>query len=566
MAKSFAIVGGMVFLLLSIAPIPTKHFALLRTVAAGIGGGVFTAGYCVAKADEKREQEIATEKAKIEEDAEFEREQAFKDKLAIAESQREVLVIEAKQKEAARIQVAIADYVDDVRDAYIAVQDGKGRLDRCSLSQQRSPDVNQPSPDDDETEETEAGDVEEPKVIDEGESFAAKKAKLIKLIEGHEGSWIGQLMQKPLLVYGDMGSFKGHFVGFLSLCRYYLRGHQIFSIADPHFHQNEGACWKYLLKLGVPGYGAHHNYKAVGEQLEAMYARFATRTLKDKPYTSIWDEVTGYAFEEGTKEPAKKLIQKVIADPRKANECPILIGHANTLASLGGSEGFSKSRDRGIIQLELYSDSENKPLFKGTLSGIKNADGEFIDAQKVSIAAEWIRPEWVYNLFNSGEESVQALDCAAKQEQQFARPNNRGEFLELARKWLNDVYEVEVENTSDTTPWDEVPEVRSEVEPEVREVPRCKESGDFSSNTSILPEDVRSTALSNILRLLSEVGSASDEVIRLIPVNPDMAVWRGIQLLGKSVTAVSRDIFNTGTGGAKFNQAKFWYEELKKLN
>ncbi|MEG4419398.1 GIY-YIG nuclease family protein [Microcoleus sp. LAD1_D5] len=85
-------------------------------------------------------------------------------------------------------------------------------------------------------------------------------------------------------------------------------------------------------------------------------------------------------------------------------------------------------------------------------------------------------------------------------------------------------------------------------------------------NGAILPEDVRSIALSNILRLLSEAGSASDEVIKLIPVNPDMAVWRGIQLLGKSMTAVSRDIFNTGTGGAKFNQAKLWYEELKKLN
>lgn len=81
-----------------------------------------------------------------------------------------------------------------------------------------------------------------------------------------------------------------------------------------------------------------------------------------------------------------------------------------------------------------------------------------------------------------------------------------------------------------------------------------------------IPEDVRSIALSNILRLLSEAGSASDEVIQLIPVNPDMAVWRGIQLLGKSVTAVNRDIFNTGTGGAKFNQAKSWYEKLKKLN
>ncbi len=31
--------------------------------------------------------------------------------------------------------------------------------------------------------------------------------QLLKLIEEHEGAWIGQLMQEPLLIYGDMGSY-----------------------------------------------------------------------------------------------------------------------------------------------------------------------------------------------------------------------------------------------------------------------------------------------------------------------------------------------------------------------
>lgn len=565
MARSFAI-GGMVFMLLSIAPIPTKHFALLRTVAAGVGGGLFTAGYCSSMADEKREQQVAEEQAKIKEDEDFEREQAFKDKLAIAESQREVLVVEAKQKEVARVQVAVADYVDDVRDAYVAVQDGKGRLDRCSL--------NQPSSDNNEAEETETEEAkeregEEPQkveVIEEDRSLAAKKAKLLKLIEDHEGGWIGQLLQKPLLLYGDMGAFKGFFANFLALCRYHLRGHRIISIADPHFHQNKDECWKCLIKLGVPGYGANQDYFAVGAQLEAMYTRFATRTLKDEPFTSIWDEVTNYSCEEGTIEPAKKLIRKIVSDPRKANESPILIAHDNTLVSLGAGEGFSKARDRGIIQLELYSDSENRPLFKGLLSGIKNENGEFVDAQKVSIAAAWIRPEWVEKLFSVQDETIKIQPEVRLDDQQTPTVNTHQHFLDQARKWLDDVYEVEVKSTSDTTPWDEVPEVRSEVNPEVRKVPYRKDSSGFSSDISILPEDVRSTALSNILRFLSEAGSASEEVIKLIPVNPDLAVWRGIQLLNKSMTAVSRDIFNTGTGGAKFNQAKTWYEELKKLN
>ena len=565
MAKSFAI-GGMVFLLLSIAPIPTKHFALLRTLAAGIGGGVFTAGYCAVRTDEKREQEIALEQAKIKEEEEFEREQAFKDKLAIAESQREVLVVEAKQKEVARVQVAVADYVDDVRDAYITIQDGKGRLDRCSLNQHSSGSDETQEIETQEAKERKDGEPEEVKVGEEDRSLAAKKTKLLKLIEEHEGGWIGQLLQKPLLLYGDMGAYKGYFVNFIALCRHHLRGHRIISIADPHFHQNKDACWKCLINLGVPGYGANQDYFAIGAQLEAMYTRFATRTLKDEPLTSIWDEVTNYSCEEGTIELSKKLIRKIVSDPRKAKESPILIAHDNTLVALGAGEGFSKARDRGIIQLELYSDSENRPLFKGLLSGIKNTEGEFVDAQKISIAADWIRPEWVEKLFSVSDKTVEIQSQAETKNQQTPTVDTKQHFLDQARKWLDDVYEVEVKNTSGTTLWDEVPEVRSEVKPEVREVPHCKESGDSSSNTSILPEDVRSTALSNILRLLSEAGSASDEVIQLIPVNPDMAVWRGIQSLGKSMTAVSRDIFNTGTGGAKFNQAKFWYEELKKLN
>ena len=178
--------------------------------------------------------------------------------------------------------------------------------------------------------------------------------QLLKLIEEHEGAWIGQLMQEPLLIYGDMGSYKSYFAAFLARCRQYLRGHQIISIADRHFHQNRDECWEYLLKLGVPGYGAHHDYFAVGEPLNAMYSRLAVRTLKDSPLTSIFDEMTGYAQEEGTQEPASKLTRPTGGDPRKAKESPIFIAHKNTKAAFGGGQGFSKSINTGVIYLELF--------------------------------------------------------------------------------------------------------------------------------------------------------------------------------------------------------------------
>jgi hypothetical protein len=569
MASPFAIgsatIGGMVFMLLSIAPVPTKQFALLRTVAAGIGGGMFSVGYCVAKAYEKREREIVIELAKVKEEDDFKREQAFKDKLAIAESQREAFIIETKQKEAARIEVAVADYVDDVRDAYVAVQDGKNRLDRCLLNQsqnrteQRADEVVLPEPE----LATIVEDINHKK-----ESFAAKKAKLLKLLREHESGWILKTLKKPLLLYGGQGSGKSYFAEFIALCRYYLRDHQIVSIADPHFHQNKDECWQHLVKLGVPGYGAHHNYAEVNSQLLSMYDSFATRTLKSLPQTRIFDEITGYKKEEETREAAAKLGSKLSSDVRKANCSPIVIAHGATLEILGGADGFAEAINENFVKVKLNSDDEQEPLWRGTISGIKDEDGETIVNMKISIAPDWIRSSWVYNLFNSDKEEVDEsleaqLKLADKVEEEI-QPNTREIFLEEGRKWMKELYdkspEAEVEVTSNTTPWDDTPEVHQEAS-EARNSNACSDNLEVAS---ILPEDVRSRALANILRLSPEAKVASDEVIALIPTNPDRAIWIGIKLLGKKVTAASRDIFETGTGGAKFKLARQWYQELEQ--
>jgi len=231
-------------------------------------------------------------------------------------------------------------------------------------------------------------------------SLAAKKTKLLKLISEHEGGWIGQLMKKPVLIYGDQGSGKSYFAEFIALCRHYLRGHQIVSIADPHFHQNKDECWKQLVKLKVPGFGAHHDYAAVNSQIVSMFDRFSKRTLKDSPITSIFDEVTRYGQEEATQESSSKLGSKLSSDPRKARESPILIPHAKTLAALGGGEGFADAIQGNFVRIKLNSDSEQEPLWRGTISGIKDADGEPIDNLKISIAPEWIRSSWVCDLFN----------------------------------------------------------------------------------------------------------------------------------------------------------------------
>ena len=389
---AIVVFGGICCLGFSIAPIPFQKWVIARQVS-GIGAIAFSSvGYVFSERNK--------EKQKTKDLWCFQQQQKQK---KLEEAIEPVLAKEFVEKQNIRVKYSVADVEEEMKGNFTALQ--VERYGEDWLRSQLAEPISESLPKDEPLEVDSGSATSISEVITEPKSFAEKKKQLLKLIAEHEGGWIGQLMQKPLLIYGDMGAFKNYFASFLALCRHYLRGHQIVSIADPHFHQNREESWKCLIKLGVPGYGANQNYIAVGQQLNAMYDRFKVRTLKDKPLTSIWDEVTGYSSEEGTIEPAKKLIRKMVGDPRKANESPILIGHDNTLPALGGSEGFSKSRDRGIIQLELYSDSENNPLFKGTLSGIKNAEGEFVEAQKVSIAPEWIRPEWVYALFNNPSNS-----------------------------------------------------------------------------------------------------------------------------------------------------------------
>lgn len=72
-----------------------------------------------------------------------------------------------------------------------------------------------------------------------------------------------------------------------------------------------------------------------------------------------------------------------------------------------------------------------------------------------------------------------------------------------------------MESASPTTPWDEVDEV-------VAEVPEVRNSG-TSATTSLLPENVRSKALTRVLAFLGEAGSASNEVIWTSSYNSPIA-------------------------------------------
>jgi hypothetical protein len=48
-----------------------------------------------------------------------------------------------------------------------------------------------------------------------------------------------------------------------------------------------------------------------------------------------------------------------------------------------------------------------------------------------------------------------------------------------------------------------------------------------------------------------------------MPENPDRALWLGIKLLNKSMSAIIRDVLDCGTGGKKFPRGNACYQALK---
>lgn len=393
---------------------------LTRTLGGIIAIACFSSGMAATVRADKREQQRKLEAEKLE------AEQA---------KRKQILEKEEEAKLAIAADMRVALFEREIKEAS-ALLYLEQHPELVELLAQQSTSVEMP----------EQAEIEVKEAGEEQPAELSPKEKLTQLIREHEGGWISQLMKKPILIYGDMGGYKSYFAAFLGLCRYYLYGHKIVSICDPHFHQNKEESWKHLVKIAVVGYGAHHDYSEVNTCLEQMYERFKVRTQKDQWVTSIWDEVTNYSLYEDCKKNASLFLRKILSDPRKAHEAPIIISHDDTLEATGGAEGFSKAKERGLIKLELFSDSENQPLFKGKLSGIKDKQGQRIENLEVSIKADWIRPVYVYELFNPKNDSQTEHKVSEKQVEKTFR-DQINEFL--ADCWKAETPETGLQNPID---------------------------------------------------------------------------------------------------------------------
>ena len=223
-------------------------------------------------------------------------------------------------------------------------------------------------------------------------SFDGRKQQLWELIQS-DSPWLGKLLKrKPLLVVGPQGSGKTTFVKFLAMLRSLLLGHQI-KVSDPHAHNNE---WFY--NWGVVG--SQYDYKQINNALKDYFNRLKSSNVET---TSIWDEVTNYA-DNCKSEESERFLKSVLADCRKSNEFPILLSHGETLGSLGGGKGgASKMKIEGLTTLKLLrkSDSmgEDRPAFKGYLSGLDYAEDGKPISYSVELNPGWMNPDYLLNLF-----------------------------------------------------------------------------------------------------------------------------------------------------------------------
>lgn len=262
--------------------------------------------------------------------------------------------------------------------------------------------------------ETAKNNLEILKINKEGEGLSKdKKAKeeenknttkedakelLINALKNHEDGWLWYLVESftPIIIYGKAGSYKSYTAASIALLKHYLIDASLESIADIDYEQNKNSSWKYLIPLEPNVYGDGIDWDSYNNAYLDAIERSKTRTLKDSPIVSIWDELTNA---RGKFSNAENIVPFVIATPRKRNEHCILISHNLTQGCLGGCESISEPIKTQTYRLKLKTNPQAKPLFKGTLLGLVNSEGDELEDHPVTLPT-WLRPEKIYEHFN----------------------------------------------------------------------------------------------------------------------------------------------------------------------
>lgn len=213
---------------------------------------------------------------------------------------------------------------------------------------------------------------------------------LKKQLQEHEGGWIWDIVNstKPLIIYGESGSYKSYFACCITLLKHHFLNAQLISIADPQWHQNREKAWKELIKLEPREYGEYSNWNDDEDSsylcaINDLLQRCKERKEEDTPLISIWDELTKLG--QYLPNESKVFMPEVISSPRKANEHVILITHNVNQSGLGNVEKMSDAIKSGTFRLMLKGTNEQKPAFKGLLDGWVNSSGDISYKHEVNL-------------------------------------------------------------------------------------------------------------------------------------------------------------------------------------
>lgn len=203
-----------------------------------------------------------------------------------------------------------------------------------------------------------------------------------------EYAWSNDLLGYPsVLVWGPQGSGKTSFAEWLVSERLKL-GHEII-ICDPH---REYGQWE-----GLKVVGDGMDYEAIDKELiafttkikERYKQRAKTANYNPVPITIICDEFTSWSQRcEG----ASEFFAECLTDIRKVNMHALFISHAKTNAATGGKKGMSKTKEAGLLELELEAKVNPKtrkacPKLKGKLRYPGMADKDRIPVR----IAPWMK-------------------------------------------------------------------------------------------------------------------------------------------------------------------------------
>jgi hypothetical protein len=180
--------------------------------------------------------------------------------------------------------------------------------------------------------------------------------------------WMDDLISYPVvLIHGAQGSGKTTLATWVLNKRRQL-GHEV-EVLDPHRKYGQ---WE-----GFKTHGDAMDYPAIDSRLEAFYKEVKTRYALGVQTPNYNPPLLTVAAEEFTNwadrcRNSAEFFKSALSDIRKINMHVLFIAHDRSLASLGGTKGTSATRDKTLLEVELFSQvdpvtGKASPTGKGTI-------------------------------------------------------------------------------------------------------------------------------------------------------------------------------------------------------